>query len=193
MIRKIANFLINLMLVFVLLLVIAFAGTRMVGLTPYTVTSGSMASIFPVGSMIYVKDISPEEVVVGDSITFFLGEKTVATHQVWEIDTEKQQFHTQGVDNLDAEGNIQKDARPVPFDELIGKPVFCIPKLGYAYEMMKTPVGLWMLAGISIATTILSFLVEGENEESVPTTSRRRGIKKRGERENENEEKINSY
>lgn len=183
MFQKTINFLVNLILVLVLLLVIAFAGVRLVGLTPYTVTSGSMASIFPVGSIIYVKNVPPEEVAVGDSITFFLGESTVATHQVWKIDTEEQQFRTQGVDNLDAEGNIQKDASPVPFHKLIGKPVFCIPQLGYVYGIIKTPVGLWMLAGASILTTILSLIAEGQNGKRVATSSSRRSIKKEKETE----------
>ena len=66
------------------------AGIRIVGFTPYAVLSGSMEPAFHVGSLIYVKSVDPEDIKVGDAITFRLsGEDTAATHRVIEIDREK--------------------------------------------------------------------------------------------------------
>ena len=61
-------------------LVVAFAGVRLVGLTPYAVLSGSMEPELPVGSLVYVRAVDPSEVVVGDTITFKLESGTLVTH-----------------------------------------------------------------------------------------------------------------
>ena len=100
-------------LIVLILLLAAFGGVRLAGLTPYMVTSGSMEPEYPVGSLIYVKDVPPEEIVEGDVITFRLTDgRTVATHQVYEVDREQEQFRTQGINNRDSEGNILHDAEP---------------------------------------------------------------------------------
>lgn len=53
-VRHVANALSTIVLVALVALVIAFAGVRLAGLTPYAVLSGSMEPEFPVGSLIYV-------------------------------------------------------------------------------------------------------------------------------------------
>ena len=68
---------------------ILLVGVRLVGLEPYTVLSGSMEPTYPVGSLIYVKSVDPQDVTVGQPITFVLNEDlVVATHRVVEIDEE---------------------------------------------------------------------------------------------------------
>lgn len=155
--RKIWNGVLTVLLVAALGLAAAFTGVRLFGLTPYTVTSGSMEPVYPVGAIIYVKKAAPQDVRVGDAITFYLGGTTVATHQVWAIEGET--FRTQGIANRDSEGNILHDAAPVPFDALIGVPVACIPCLGFLYGAIKTPVGICALvflgAGVCLATLLL--------------------------------------
>jgi signal peptidase I len=82
MLVKIWNIFADVLLVIALLLVFAFVGAKFIGYTPYVVTSGSMQSIYPVGSIIYVKDAEPQDVQVGDAITFYLSGDTVASHQI---------------------------------------------------------------------------------------------------------------
>ena len=103
---------------------------RFLGIKTFVVTSGSMRSIYPVGSLIYVKKVDFNDIVKGDSITFYLDD-IVATHQVYEIDENKKSFRTQGVDNKDDNGNIIKDAALVKYSSVIGKSIFCIYFLGY--------------------------------------------------------------
>ncbi len=162
--RRIWNIFADILLVVALLLVFAFVGAKFIGFTPYVVTSGSMQSLYPVGSIIYVKEATPEDVQIGDSITFYLSGDTVATHQVWEIDSAKQAFRTQGVDNLDEKGNIIHDATPVPFDNLIGKPVLCVPKLGVLYEQLQKPFGLCVVAFVAILVVLVSVLAAPKKE-----------------------------
>lgn len=107
----------TIVLAVLVILLIAFGGVRLFGLTPYMVTSGSMEPEYPVGSLIYVKEVPPEQIDVGDVITFRLTDgQTVATHQVYEADRAQEEFRTQGINNRDSEGNILHDAEPVKTD-----------------------------------------------------------------------------
>ena len=64
MLVRIWNAVLAVLLALVAALVIAFAGVRLIGLTPYAVLSGSMEPELPVGSLIYVRAVDPSEVVV---------------------------------------------------------------------------------------------------------------------------------
>lgn len=122
----------TIVLAVLVILLIAFGGVRLFGLTPYMVTSGSMEPEYPVGSLIYVKEVPPEQIDVGDVITFRLTDgQTVATHQVYEADRAQEEFRTQGINNRDSEGNILHDAEPVKYTSVLGCPVTVIPYLGY--------------------------------------------------------------
>lgn len=122
----------TIVLAVLVILLIAFGGVRLFGLTPYMVTSGSMEPEYPVGSLIFVKEVPPEQIDVGDVITFRLTDgQTVATHQVYEADRAQEEFRTQGINNRDSEGNILHDAEPVKYTSVLGCPVTVIPYLGY--------------------------------------------------------------
>lgn len=169
--RKIWNAFLTLLLIVAFGLAMAFTGVRLFGLTPYTVTSGSMEPVYPVGSIIYVKEVSPQDIQVGDAITFYLDRSTVATHQVWAIDG--QRFRTQGIANRDGEGNILHDAVPVPFENLIGKPVACLPYLGFLYGAIRTPVGIAALVFLGAGACLASLLMDSGNSASSPKGGKR--------------------
>ena len=162
--RKIIHIFTTLVVSVIVLLLLAFNATKPFGYVPYVVTSGSMKAIYPVGSLIYVKDIQPEEIVVGDAITFLKDGEHVATHQVYEIDTAAKQFRTQGVSNLDVNGEIIKDATPVDYDTLIGKPVLCIPYLGYVNAFLAQKNGQWLTIGVAAIMIILSMIADEKKE-----------------------------
>lgn len=176
------NIFVDVLLILALLLVFAFVGAKFIGYTPYVVTSGSMQPLYPVGSIIYVKEVAPEDVQEGDSITFYLGEDTIATHQVWEIDTQERTFRTQGINNLDEDGEMIHDATPVSFDDLIGKPVLCVPIIGTLYGLLRTPVGLCAVAFVAILVLLVSVLTASKEE-----TSKKEGIPSLDEPINKNE------
>ncbi len=110
------------------MLLVAFAGVRLVGLTR-TRSLGQHGAEYPVGSLVYVKAVDPLDVEVGDAITFSLPSGTLVTHQVYQIDAESRAFRTQGIANIASDGSISPDAAPVPYENLVGKPVACIPYL----------------------------------------------------------------
>lgn len=175
--KKIWSIISTVVLIVVILLLIAFGGVRLIGLMPYMVTSGSMEPEYPVGSLIYVKETPVQDISVGDAITFYLEDgRTVATHQVYEVDEEEQVFRTQGINNRDSDGNILHDASPVEFSSVIGCPVAVIPYLGYLNRFCTTAPGVYILIAAAVAVLLISIFVdsrEGKEEAHRRRTTRR--------------------
>ena len=143
----------NVILVAVVTLAILLVGVRLVGLRPLVVLSGSMEPTYHVGSMIYVKSVDPEKIEVGDPITFLINESLdMATHRVIEIDAENQHFYTKG------DANDAPDGSPVHFNNLVGKPIFTIPKLGYISDWIMHPPGMYIAGTGMMIFLILLFI-----------------------------------
>ena len=160
MIARIWNILLTIFLLIAAALVIAFAGVRLVGLTPYAVLSGSMEPEYPVGSLIYVKDVSPSSVEVGQAITFKQGSGTLVTHQVYEIDSEQPLCYTQGIANVDSSGEVMHDAAPTPWSSLVGRPVACVPYLGYVNDWVTHAPGIYVVVSFVAVIMAVSVALE---------------------------------
>lgn len=120
--KKIWNVVSTVLVALVVLLAVALVGVRLVGLNTYVVLSGSMEPTYHTGSLLYVKSVDPQDLRVGDPITFMLNEDTVATHRIIEIlpdeeDSSVLRFRTQG------DANDAPDGTPVHYKNVIGKPV----------------------------------------------------------------------
>ena len=164
--RKTLHYISWALVLVIVILAVLLAGVRLFGLTPYTVLSGSMEPVYPVGSLIYVRAAEPESVNVGDAITFRLsGGQTVATHRVIEVDGENRQFYTKG------DANDAPDGAPVPFENLIGRPILCIPRLGYLSSYISSPPGLYVAAAFAVLALLLSLLSEKGGKEKKPRKS----------------------
>ena len=150
------------------LVAVALVGVRLIGLQVYTVLSGSMEPVYHVGSLIYVKDTDYRELEVGDDITFMLNETTIVTHRIVEIlpDTEDPtvlRFRTQGIANKTA------DEVPVHFKNVLGKPVFTIPYLGYVAYYIQNPPGTYIAIAAGAILILLSCipdLLKKEDEDN---------------------------
>ena len=183
--RRIWSVITTIVVILIVFLAIALVGVRVIGLTPYTVLSGSMEPTYHVGSLIYVKEVEPSEVEVGDPITFVVNEDLlVATHRVVEIDvqTSRQQaiVDENGEAMLDAEGNPiyeevpldepayyfttkgdandAVDGAQVYYKNLLGEPVFTIPYLGYLSSWIQTKKGMIISINVALILLLLTFL-----------------------------------
>ena len=183
--RRIWSVITTIVVILIVFLAIALVGVRVFGLTPYTVLSGSMEPTYHVGSLIYVKEVEPSEVEVGDPITFVVNEDLlVATHRVVEIDvqTSRQQaiVDENGEAMLDAEGNPiyeevpldepayyfttkgdandAVDGSQVYYKNLLGEPVFTIPYLGYLSSWIQTKKGMIISINVALILLLLTFL-----------------------------------
>lgn len=182
---KIWNAITTLLVVLMLLLAVALVGVRVVGLTPFSVLSGSMKPAYDVGSLIYVKKVDPATIEVGDPITFVVNDDLlVATHRV--VDIERFETGTREVKDengdpvLDENGdpvyeeyqldepsyyfttkgdaNKDNDGSPVYYKNVQGVPVFSIPLLGYLSSWLQTRQGMIMGISIALVVIILTFL-----------------------------------
>lgn len=139
--RKIIDIIFWIAAVLLLILLFLLGGVRLFGYTPYVITSGSMIPVYPVGSVVYVNGVNPEELEAGDDISFYMTEDVVATHRIGGVDKAGKCVITYGVNNLDSEGNQINDAKAVDFDHIIGRVEYSIPIVGYVYMLIRTTSG----------------------------------------------------
>lgn len=159
-VKRLWNWVTSVLVAAVVLLAILLVGARVVGLQVYTVLSGSMEPTYHTGALLYVKEIDSEELKVGDPATFVLNEElTVATHRVIKIDEENQCFYTKG------DANEAADGAPVYFENLIGRPVFSIPYLGYVAVFIQNPPGTYIALAAGMVILLLIFLPDLFREE----------------------------
>ena len=139
------------MIILVLLAAVLFL-PRVFGITPYAVLSGSMEPTYHVGSLIYVADVEPEKIQVGDPMTFRISGDTLVTHRVIEKNEEEKNFRTQG------DANENPDGGTVAYAAVVGKPLFTIPLLGYLAVYVGTRSGMIILGTVVAVVLILTFL-----------------------------------
>lgn len=150
--KKIWNIATTVFVVLAVVFAVLSVGVRLLGIRVYSVISGSMEPAYPVGSLIYVKQADPDEIRIGDVITYVLPDNTPATHRVVRIDAENQRFYTKG------DANETEDGSPVLFRNLIGRPILRIPYLGYIAYCIQHPPGMYIAVAAGLVILLLVFL-----------------------------------
>ena len=155
--KKIWNVVTTLLVAAVVLLAIALVGVRLFGLQVYTVLSGSMEPAYPVGALLYDKKVDPAQLRPGDVITFMLDEETIVTHRIVEVVPDEEdpsviRFRTKG------DANAAEDGSLVHYKNVLGTPVFTIPKLGYFANFVQQPPGLYVAIAFGAVLVLLAFL-----------------------------------
>ena len=156
-IKKIWNWISGILVGIVVLLAIALVGVRLIGLQPFVVLSGSMLPTYEVGSLIYVKDVDYKELKVGDPITYMISQDTVVTHRIIEVlvdeeDPNTLRYFTKG------DANDTPDGTSVHYKNILGKPVFSIPYLGYVSHYIQNPPGMYVAIAAGAILILLVFL-----------------------------------
>lgn len=154
---KLANSLITCLVVLTVMLSVLLVGVRLIGLIPYAVLSGSMEPVYPVGALIYVKSVDYKDLEVGDDITYMISENTVVTHRIIEVlvdeeDPDTIRYFTQGI------ANDVPDGTSVHYKNIIGKPLFSIPYLGYVSHYIQHPPGMYVAIAAGAILILLVFL-----------------------------------
>lgn len=147
----------------------------------FSVASSSMAPDYNIGDILIVKKTEPEDIKVGDSISYygkvgsFAGK--VITHQVIKIDKDVEKnliFHTKGISNLVEDPLVYED-------QIYGVVVHKSQILSFIYKTVNTKYGMFIFIIIPIfyiiGSEMLSFMLEKEEA--------RRGIKHNDEEEEE--------
>ena len=103
--------------------------TSFAGYSMFTVLTSSMESEIPKGSLVITKNISPEDLNIGDDITYMANSTTTITHRIIGIiekyqNTGKRAFQTKGVMNERPDKNL------VQASNIVGKVVYHSEILG---------------------------------------------------------------
>lgn len=134
----------------------------MIGWKPYIVESGSMESAIHTGSIVFV-DTRYEfnDVEVGDVIAFTRVDGKAVTHRV--ISEEDGMLETKG------DANEVSDGFTTNSDNFIGKSIFSVPWLGYAFRFLASTRGKIVGVTSVIALFLLERLLLISEDESVKT------------------------
>ena len=156
-IQKTGDIVTSVLVIAAVLVAEALVGVRLIGLNPYVVLSGSMEPTYHVGSLIYVKPVDYKTLEVGDPITYMLSQDTVVTHRIIEVlvdeeDPDTHRYFTKG------DANDVPDGTSVHYKNIIGKPVFSIPYLGYVSHYIQNPPGMYVVIAAGAILILLVFL-----------------------------------
>lgn len=141
-------------------------GPRVVGgYSAFVVLTGSMQDVIPKGSLVITQHVDPNELEVGDDITYMISEKTTVTHRIIKIeeeylDTGERAFTTKGTMNAEA------DRTPVAAVNVVGKVIYHSEGLG---KMISLGQENWPLIVFFIVVALIFIKIVGnimEKEES---------------------------
>ncbi|MGH3435983.1 MAG: signal peptidase I [Sciscionella sp.] len=139
-----------------LTLVPAIAGGRTL-----TVLTGSMRPAIPAGSVVVVRPVAPESLVVGDVITYATidpvsGHDELVTHRVAEL-------RPGGVFITKGDANRVPDSRPVAASQVRGKVWYHIPIVGELRGDLVSPAGA-AYAGAALLLAFGWFVLRGRKK-----------------------------
>jgi len=154
MLKKICGFLSTILLIVLFALAVLLIGPNLLGMKSFAVLSGSMEPKIPVGSIVFVDEVEPATLQMGDVITYNLSGSTMVTHRVVDVDIENQSIITKG------DANEVEDGAPVSFSQVVGKMKMHVPYLGYISIYIRTPLGIAAACGVLIVVVLLTFLPE---------------------------------
>ncbi|MBR3275470.1 MAG: signal peptidase I [Eubacterium sp.] len=109
----------------------------------YSIVSGSMRPEYPVGTVVYVKDMEPAQVEEGDVIAF-VRENSIVVHRVVQNRTVEARFITKG------DANEINDIDPVPYDNMVGRVEKKFPVAGHFLSIFNTFVGKIYFLGVAL-------------------------------------------
>jgi len=135
------------------------------GITPMIVVTDSMNPAIKAEDMIVGEKVEPEEIRVGDIISFFdplkEGNTSVITHRVIEVRTDRNGdlcFKTQG------DANNQPDAVAIPANKLVCRYRFTIPYVGKMALFLRTAPGFICFALLPFLLFVLFEILSWKKE-----------------------------
>ena len=127
---------------------------QIAGYQEYTVVTESMEPEIPVGSLVLVKGTDPETLEKGDVVSYerVRDPGTIITHRVVENTPDTRELTTKG------DANEAEDGSLVHYKNVIGTPVFTVPKLGYLASYIQNPPGTYAAISAGAILLLLVFL-----------------------------------
>lgn len=129
------------------------------GWKPFIVMSGSMQAELFAGDVAIIKEVDTNSLDVGDIIAYQESKDFVVTHRVIEevIDEDGQRkFVTKG------DNNNEVDLKQVAMDQVEGKYVGKISKIGHLLLFIQTPIGTVISVSIPIGILLILHAIENK-------------------------------
>jgi signal peptidase I len=130
---------------------------RALGMTPFTILSGSMKPGYDVGDVVVDRHVAPLSVRPGDVVTFPdpSRDNALVTHRVEAMTVMGDQvaFVTRG------DANTADEQWTVPLDGRLGQVAYRVPKVGWALQWARSRDG--RLALIAVPATLLLLIELG--------------------------------
>lgn len=158
MARKICNIIRTILVILIVFVAVLLIAPKVLGFESMVVLSGSMEPEYPVGSMVYVKDVNYEDIEVGDVISYRLSDGTMVTHRVAAINDD-------GTLTTKGDANNVADASPVKESQVFGEAKWKLPYFGYISSFIKSAGGIAVLCALAIAIILLSVLPSIKDDE----------------------------
>lgn len=120
------------------------------GIKSFVIVSGSMKPRLNLGDMVFVKEVTIEELNKNDIISF-KDENSIVTHRIKDIEIVDgiKYFITKG------DNNNTKDNCEVSINDIEGKLIFSIPLIGYISILLQNK---YVLAGLLLIFLIYWFI-----------------------------------
>lgn len=120
-------------------------------LNSFVVISGSMEPTLNINDLIFNVKVKEDKLKKGDIISFSEG-NNVVTHRINNIIEEegKKYYETKG------DNNPNIDEKMTEYDNIVGRYIFKIPKVGYSIRNMQTQVGIFAIIVILLFAEVHS-------------------------------------
>jgi signal peptidase len=139
------------MTIAILFAVIGMVILPVFGIRPYVVLSGSMEPNIPVGGVVWI-NTHEKDVSVNDVVAYTLSDGNYVTHRIVGVED--------GNYILKGDANETEDLSPVSPQQIIGKYMFCIPRIGFALtKIQDNKILLVPIISAVIAVMLLEKLV----------------------------------
>ena len=149
----------TLLLIIIVVACLPLTVPKVFGYEMYTVISGSMEPSIPTGSLVYIKDMEPQDVADGDVIAFYGGHASnaIITHRVVKNRVVMGEFVTKG------DANEKEDMNPIPYMNFLGRVELSIPVVGELAQMltsMEGKIAAGTLIGVAVILQLLASLLD---------------------------------
>ncbi len=144
-----------------IIIFLLIAAPILAGYRPVVVLSGSMEPTYRVGSIVYYKQASFEEIQVGDPVTFRAGENSLVTHRVVQKLEVSREFVTQG------DANNAEDPAPVAYSQVVGRTGrISLPYMGFFVGFCRQPLIIGIMVGILALGFLADRIPDGRQQET---------------------------
>lgn len=138
---------------------------KFLGYAYLVVLTPSMTGYADKGDVIIIKEVDADELAVHDVVTYVDPDDGPVTHRITSIDKQT------GIIKVKGDTNMDDDPVDLTFDDIQGKVVLVIPKVGVIFEWLTKEGGwIYLLAMVGVVGVGVYFLKSTKSKEETEPT-----------------------